>query len=109
LTDAATNTNTPTSSSTPPAPNNLATTPPYTSAPGPPEPVNHGVDFQNGEFIGSPMKKARASVSGTDEEALRRRIASGLTNNIGEVIGSLSSTDTGDKTVPGDGDFGDSL
>jgi hypothetical protein len=42
----------------------------------------------NGEFIGSPLKKQRPSVSHADESSLRRRMESGLSKQISEVLGS---------------------
>ncbi|KAL4785666.1 hypothetical protein BJX76DRAFT_346854 [Aspergillus varians] len=42
----------------------------------------------NGEFIGSPLKKQRPSVSQADESSFRRRMESGLSNQINEVLDS---------------------
>lgn len=43
------------------------------------------------------MKKARASVSTTDEDGLRKRLGSNLSNNITEVLGT-SSGNSPEKT-----------
>ncbi|KAN0083285.1 hypothetical protein V8E54_002373 [Elaphomyces granulatus] len=107
--DAATNSNSPISGSTPPALNNLSTTPPNTSTSGPTESTSNIPDPLNGEFIGSPMKKPRASVSGVDEEALRRRIVSGLSVNIGEIIESAKPASIGEKPASPEGDAAGSL
>lgn len=48
----------------------------------------------NGESVGSPLKKQRASVSGADENAIRKRIGSGLSKNITEALGSSGAGDT---------------
>ncbi|KAL4916304.1 hypothetical protein BDW62DRAFT_107295 [Aspergillus aurantiobrunneus] len=76
---------TPTSSS-------FSTTPPTaTSAPtttgGAPE-AQQPLNTLNGEFIGSPLKKQRPSVSQADESSVRRRMESGLSKQISEVLGS---------------------
>lgn len=42
----------------------------------------------NGEFVGSPLKKQRPSVSQADEASVRRRMESGLSKQISEVLGS---------------------
>jgi hypothetical protein len=100
MADPATSSNTPASGSTPPASNHVSTTPPYmsTSASGPAEPANNVPDLLNGEYVGSPLKKPRASVSGADEDGLRRRL--GPSTNIGEVIGpSTSSGSLGDPAA----------
>ncbi|KAJ6021904.1 hypothetical protein N7540_007408 [Penicillium herquei] len=77
---------TPVSSTTPPA-TERSTTPPKTisdSTAGPSEPVQPPSDIPDG-FIGSPLKKQRASVSAADENALRRRIAES-SGRINEVL-----------------------
>jgi hypothetical protein len=50
----------------------------------------------NGEFIGSPLKKQRASVSQADENALRKRIESGLFQPVSgqPVSGTLGNAAT---------------
>lgn len=53
-----------------------------TAAPEAPKPT---VNTLNGGFIGSPLKKQRASVSQSDEESMRRRIESGLSQEITNV------------------------
>lgn len=47
----------------------------------------------NGEPAGSPLKKQRASVSGADENAIRKRIGSGLSTNITDALGSSGAAD----------------
>ncbi|KAL1968347.1 hypothetical protein VTN77DRAFT_1876 [Rasamsonia byssochlamydoides] len=94
--DPATNSNTPASGSTPPASNNVSTTPPYnisTTTSGPAEPVSSVPNLLNDEYVGSPMKKPRASASGGGEDGLRRRLGTGVpSTSIGEVVGSSTSS-----------------
>ncbi|KAJ9295588.1 hypothetical protein DTO271G3_6044 [Paecilomyces variotii] len=89
----ATNSITPAAASTPP----VSTTPP--NATGVPsgfaETKKSAVDSLDSAFVGSPLKKQRASVSGADEDALLKRMGSGLTSNIGEVLGSSKVSDSG--------------
>jgi hypothetical protein len=48
-----------------------------------------GLDGLDNAFIGSPMKKQRASVSGPDDESLRRRMGSGrISAGIHEILGT---------------------
>ncbi|KAL1953957.1 hypothetical protein VTO42DRAFT_2003 [Malbranchea cinnamomea] len=42
-------------------------------------------------FLGSPLKKQRASVSGPDDETLRRRMGSQLSSGIQEIMGSSAT------------------
>ncbi|KAL3479272.1 hypothetical protein BJX99DRAFT_87170 [Aspergillus californicus] len=42
----------------------------------------------DGQFIGSPLKKQRPSVSQADESSLRRRMESGLSQEMSNVLGS---------------------
>lgn len=81
---------TPLSGTTPPA-SERATTPPKANpvaTAGPSEPPT--TDAAAG-FIGSPLKKQRASVSAADENALRRRIAES-SGRINEILGTGSET-----------------
>ncbi|KAJ9216197.1 hypothetical protein DTO166G4_2129 [Paecilomyces variotii] len=89
----ATNSNTPAAGSTPP----VSTTPPNASGipSGLAETKKSAVDSLDSAFIGSPLKKQRASVSGADEDGLLKRMGSGLTSNIGEVLGSSKVSDGG--------------
>ncbi|KAL2854825.1 hypothetical protein BJY01DRAFT_24996 [Aspergillus pseudoustus] len=82
----------PLTGATPPA-SNISTTPPTataTATPAPPAPsaLETPPNVVNGEFIGSPLKKQRPSVSQADESSLRRRMESGLSKQISEVLGS---------------------
>ncbi|PWY84491.1 hypothetical protein BO94DRAFT_536047 [Aspergillus sclerotioniger CBS 115572] len=77
----------------------LSNTPPAvaaaTATPEAPKPAANTLD---GGFIGSPLKKQRASVSQSDEESMRRRIESGLSQeitNIGPEDGSTSANPLG--------------
>ncbi|KAL3453679.1 hypothetical protein BJX65DRAFT_129834 [Aspergillus insuetus] len=82
----------PLTGATPPA-SNISTTPPTaTSAPAAPSLSEAQPNVLNGEFIGSPLKKQRPSVSHADESSLRRRMESGLSKQISEVLSS-----SGDK------------
>ncbi|GAD95568.1 conserved hypothetical protein [Paecilomyces variotii No. 5] len=101
-----TNSNTPVAGSTPP----VSTTPPNPSSipSGPAETKKAAIDSLGSEFVGSPLKKQRASVSGADEDAFRKRMGSGLTSNISEVLGASELADTGaDVSIAGA--FGGSL
>ncbi|KAI4287535.1 MAG: hypothetical protein L6R35_003204 [Caloplaca aegaea] len=77
--------NTPTRGCTPPAVSSLATTPPSLLA---------STAFDLGSIkafdsgtVGSPLKRARASVSGIDEETMRQRLGLGLTGVLaGDVV-----------------------
>lgn len=100
----AESTGTPTSGTTPPATERSTTPPkatPSSAAPEQPVPTINGPDG----FLGSPLKKQRASVSTADENALRRRIAES-SGRISEVLGSGADNDS--KAV-GAGSFGDKL
>ncbi|KAL4926239.1 oligoribonuclease [Aspergillus undulatus] len=72
---------------------NLSTTPPTTTATSAPA-ASGATEAQqppntlNGEFIGSPLKKQRPSVSQADESSFRRRMESGLSQQISDVLGS---------------------
>ncbi|EYE94704.1 uncharacterized protein EURHEDRAFT_457370 [Aspergillus ruber CBS 135680] len=61
----------------------------------------------NGETAGSPLKKQRASVSGADENAIRKRIGSGLSTNITDALGNSGAATTGLDTTSTP--FGESL
>jgi hypothetical protein len=102
--DTASASNTPASGVTPPAAQSYeSSTPPDTSAPAPPgvteNPTGLPEDLKNGEYIGSPLKKARASVSTADEDGLRKRLGSNLANNISEVLGTSSSSNKPENTT----------
>ncbi|KAI4109409.1 MAG: hypothetical protein L6R37_000566 [Teloschistes peruensis] len=72
--------NTPTAESTPPHLSSLASTPPALLPNTAFDPVFNKV-FDSGT-IGSPLKRARASVSGVDEEALHQRLGLGLSGMV---------------------------
>lgn len=92
-------------------PSNVSTTPPATSAAAPsttldaPKPAANPLE---GGFVGSPLKKQRASVSQADEHAMRRRIESGLSQ---QVSGVLDSAGVENPPAPGTDAkaFGESL
>lgn len=75
----------------------MSTTPPNASGipSGLAETKKSAVDSLDSAFVGSPLKKQRASVSGADEDGLLKRMGSGLTSNIGEVLGSSKVSDGG--------------
>ncbi|KAE8387778.1 hypothetical protein BDV23DRAFT_160510 [Aspergillus alliaceus] len=79
-----------------PAASNISTTPPAAPAvlSGIPEVPRPAVNTLNGEFVGSPLKKQRASVSQADENALRRRIESGLSQPVSGALDSVASEET---------------
>ncbi|KAJ5808282.1 hypothetical protein N7474_009551 [Penicillium riverlandense] len=107
LADSAGNsTGTPASGTPPPPTSDLATTPPKSTATtaGPSEPGQLPGDLPDG-FLGSPLKKQRASVSQADENSLRRRIAES-SSKINDVLGASNTNES--KTL-GDSSFGDSL
>lgn len=100
----AESTDTPASGTTPPVTERSTTPPkatPSSAAPEQPVPTINGPDG----FLGSPLKKQRASVSTADENALRRRIAES-SGRISEVLGT--STDKDSQTADA-GPFGDKL
>lgn len=108
--DSTPNANTPGSVATPPAATNESSTPPHASAsaPAPAEanindlPSSLPDNMNSAEYIGSPMKKARASVSTTDEDGLRKRLGSNLANNISEVLsGEKTESPTTTGTIFG--------
>lgn len=97
-------TDTPASGTTPPAPERSITPPKTTPGTGAseqilPQPPVEPVDG----FLGSPLKKQRASVSTADENALRRRIAesSGRVNEVhgagADETKTSSTSSLGDK------------
>ncbi|KAL4906261.1 hypothetical protein BDW74DRAFT_151601 [Aspergillus multicolor] len=70
---------------------NVSTTPPVAPAAsviteGPSE--TQPMSALNGEFVGSPLKKQRPSVSHADESSFRQRMGSGLSQQISEVLGN---------------------
>ncbi|KAH8694931.1 hypothetical protein BGW36DRAFT_299428 [Talaromyces proteolyticus] len=116
--DNVSSSNTPASGTTPPASNDaLSTTPPHvpaaTASSGAAEGISSLSEALNSEYVGSPLKKPRASVSTMDEDGLRKRLGSNLANNIGEVLGSSDTPNTESPaagTVAGSGShFGGSL
>ncbi|PWY64643.1 hypothetical protein BO83DRAFT_138619 [Aspergillus eucalypticola CBS 122712] len=68
-----------------PATNDPSTTPPAVAAATAAETPKPAANTLNGGFIGSPLKKQRASVSHSDEDAMRRRMESGLSQEITNV------------------------
>lgn len=68
-----------------PATNDPSTTPPAVAAATAAETPKPAANPLNGGFIGSPLKKQRASVSHSDEDAMRRRMESGLSQEITNV------------------------
>ncbi|CEJ56385.1 hypothetical protein PMG11_02593 [Penicillium brasilianum] len=98
----ATSNDTPASGTTPPASTGRSTTPPKTTPAKPTEPVQPTGDVTEA-FLGSPLKKQRASVSGADENALRRRIAES-SGRINEVLGDIN-----DNKTASTGSFGDKI
>ncbi|KAL4954500.1 hypothetical protein BDW69DRAFT_163090 [Aspergillus filifer] len=83
---------------------NLSTTPPATTGTSAPAvssvaETQQAPNMVNGEFVGSPLKKQRPSVSQADESSFRRRMESGLSKQISEVLGS------GDKGGGATGEF----
>ncbi|OKL63215.1 hypothetical protein UA08_01312 [Talaromyces atroroseus] len=108
-----TSTNTPASGATPPAAQSYeSSTPPDTSAlagAGASEnPSSLPEDLKNSEYIGSPLKKARASVSTADENGLRKRLGSNLSNNISEVLKTSSGSDPENTDAGKNASFGGS-
>jgi hypothetical protein len=100
--DSTSNANTPASVATPPAATNESSTPPHASASAPAPTDANANELSNSlpdnlnsaEYVGSPLKKARASVSTADEDGLRKRLGSNLANNISELLSS-EKTETG--------------
>lgn len=94
---------TPASGTTPPAAERSITPPKTTTDTETPEKTQPSTDAVDG-FLGSPLKKQRASVSTADENALRRRIAES-SGRINEVLG----TGTTENKTASTGSFGDKL
>ncbi|KAL4810311.1 hypothetical protein BDV18DRAFT_55938 [Aspergillus unguis] len=86
-----------------PTSSNISTTPPTaTSAPaatGTSE-TQQAMGSLNSEFVGSPLKKQRPSVSQADEASVRRRMESGLSQQIGEVLGSGDKSGVSSSSQP---------
>ncbi|KAJ5386023.1 hypothetical protein N7509_008564 [Penicillium cosmopolitanum] len=107
----AESTDTPASGTTPPAPERSITPPKAaasSAAPEQPIPTINGPDG----FVGSPLKKQRASVSTADENALRRRIAESsgrISEVLGTGTGTGTATDSDSKSAQQAGSFGDKL
>ncbi|KUL91866.1 hypothetical protein ZTR_01414 [Talaromyces verruculosus] len=105
--DSASNANTPASAVTPPAATNESSTPPHASASAPAPADANITDLPNSlqdnlnsaEYVGSPLKKARACVSTADEDGLRKRLGSNLANNISELL-SGEKTESPTTTSP---------
>lgn len=53
-------------------------------------------------FVGSPMKKQRASLAGPDAELIKRRLGSAMTGNIGEILGSAGEAEAQSNNSIGD-------
>ncbi|KAE8146562.1 hypothetical protein BDV25DRAFT_162246 [Aspergillus avenaceus] len=84
-----------------PAASSISTTPPtapatLTGTPDVPKPLANAL---NGEFVGSPLKKQRASVSQADENAMRRRIESGLSQEISPGMDSAAPENPQDAAM----------
>lgn len=56
------------------------------------------LDGIDAAFIGSPLKKQRASISGTDDENLRRRIGNPFSSSLQETT-TAANNDTQDSTT----------
>lgn len=91
--------NTSTRKSTPPAQQHGASTPPTGSTKVKQDTNIDGLE--KSEFVGSPLKKQRASVSGTDDESLRRRMGGGqLSTGLQEVMTSTAANKDSGEDVP---------
>ncbi|KAK2767796.1 hypothetical protein FQN54_003955 [Arachnomyces sp. PD_36] len=88
----ASKSNTPASVSTPPA-TQETTAPPLVPGSGLPEPTTLE-STDPSIFIGSPLKKQRASLSNADDDALRIRMGSNMSSRLGEVLGSGGDSNT---------------
>jgi hypothetical protein len=88
--------NTP-SASTPPATTNQADTPPLVPGSGLPEPATIDATNNPSIFVGSPLKKQRASLSNADDENLRVRMGSNISSRISEVLGSGEGSPSGSE------------
>lgn len=72
---------TPASRSTPPAASNQTLTPPQNPLTG----KDSSLNSLEGVFIGSPLKKQRASISGSED--LRQRLGTNISTGIHEAMG----------------------
>lgn len=106
--DSTSNANTPASVATPPAATNESSTPPPHASASAPAPTDANItdlpnslpdNLNSAEYVGSPLKKARASVSTADEDGLRKRLGSNLANNISELL-SGEKTESPTTTGP---------
>lgn len=92
------------SGTTPPVPERAATPPKTTASAETSEQQPQPTVSSEEGFLGSPLKKQRASVSMADENALRRRIAES-SGRINEVLGPGTNENKSAST----GSFGDKL
>jgi hypothetical protein len=90
---------TPSATSTPKIGTDLSTTPPLVPGASTAPLIKTSAEdsADDAAFVGSPMKKQRASLAAADAETIKRRLGSGLTGNIGEILGSAS-----EHTAPSD-------
>ena len=73
----------------------LSATPPLLPTTAPIDTTSKAViNAENDDFVGSPMKKHRASLPGFDDETLKRRLGGGM-SAIGDVIGSSDQSKKG--------------
>ncbi|KAL9027418.1 MAG: hypothetical protein Q9196_004049 [Gyalolechia fulgens] len=96
--------NSPTAGSTPPHVSGLATTPPML-LPSTAFDFGSARDFDSGT-VGSPLKRARASVSGQDEEATRKHLGLGL---VGTGGGAVTAAAEETKPIKKEGDENEEL
>ncbi|KAF9889011.1 hypothetical protein FE257_007988 [Aspergillus nanangensis] len=92
-----------------PATSSISTTPPMAAAAPPITPGTaslKAMDALNGQAVGSPLKKQRASVSQADESAIRRRMETGFEQSVSQALGSAGSDPSGSHDPPA---FGQSL
>jgi hypothetical protein len=72
----------------------VSTTPPLIPGIAAPSLLKTNVDNPTDEssFVGSPMKKQRASLAGPDADTIQRRLGGSMTANIGEILGSAGGS-----------------
>lgn len=83
----------------------ISTTPPLlpgVSAPPLPKTIGDG-PADDASFVGSPMKKHRASLAGPDTDATNRRLGSAMTGNIGEILGSAKDPQERSESIVDNG------
>jgi len=92
--------NSPTTGTTPPTASDISSTPPSLLTNAAFERAAEALSDE--AIVGSPLKKQRASLSGIDDEAMRKRLGLGVSGGIGDVLGRINQSDAASKKVDED-------